>query len=63
MEVCLACPDASGHGEGKTLVGSTVTPGLPGCYTALEIVGLFFFASSEFGPNTCLQLFVPVLLR
>ncbi len=74
VEVYLAYPDVSGHGEGKTFVASTISNGsgawsltvplgTAGCFTAVEIVGFIIYESSEFGPNTCLQLFVPVLRR
>jgi len=71
VELYRAAPDPSGFGEGRTFLGSTVAngagawslnvgPGLANCYTAFQTLA---GVSSEFGPHTCLTVFLPLILR
>jgi parallel beta-helix repeat protein len=75
VEVYAAAVDPSGYGEGQTYLASdisdgsgnwsvVVAPGVPACYTALEMAGFIIYASSEFGPTNCGQrVYAPLILR
>jgi uncharacterized repeat protein (TIGR01451 family) len=77
VELYTVAPDPSGHGEGRSYLGTAPTDAsgnwqitLPGtsnrCFTAFEtdfaVVIENYWRSTEFGPNTC-QTYLPLLQK